>query len=438
MTGSVRARRGAASHRRIPAFILTLFWGAGIFSLSARPPLAQQARSPEANRPQVRAITAFIELDPAHYETEIASTVGALKQIKAAYLGSGFAVETLRITTQPFPQYTRNFSEQQTLDFFRKYDQLAAEDGFDAAIGTAIGNTVGRADQDSREARLLARIIASTKTLEGSIVIASDDGIHWDSIKSAAEVIHDLAENSPHSLGNFRFAAIAMVPPNAPFYPASYQINGDHTFAVGLESANVVAAALASTHDPQQAERSIEGSLGNWAQQIETIGKRAAQQTGWKYTGIDLSPAPLKEVSIGRAIENFTGEPLGSGGTLAAVAIITRALKNVRVTRTGYSGLMLPVLEDSVIARRWNEGRLSLDSLLFYSSVCATGLDVIPMPGDTSEAQISAILKDVASLAYKWHKPLAARLLPVKGKKAGEQTEFEDPLLVNAKIQPIR
>jgi uncharacterized protein (UPF0210 family) len=91
-----------------------------------------------------------------------------------------------------------------------------------------------------------------------------------------------------------------------------------------------------------------------------------------------------------------------------------------------------------VIARRWSEGRLSLNSLLLYSSVCATGLDTIPLPGDTREAQIAAILKDVASLAYKWHKPLAARLLPVRGKTAGELTEFRDPLLVNVKIQPVQ
>jgi hypothetical protein len=96
------------------------------------------------------------------------------------------------------------------------------------------------------------------------------------------------------------------------------------------------------------------------------------------------------------------------------------------------------VLEDSVIARRWSEGRLSLNSLLLDSAVCGTGLDVIPMPGDTTEAQIKPILEDVASLAYKWDKPLAARLLPVKGKKAGEQTEFQDPFLVNATIQPVR
>lgn len=406
------------------------------FSLPALP------ASPNDNRPKVRAITAFIALDRTRYETQIAETLAALRQIKAAYEKAGFEVQTLRITTQPFPEYTRNLSDEQALAFFKKYDALADKDGFDASIGTTTKSAAGRGNahvgDDSHEAVLLAKIIASTKILEGSVVIADDNGIHWDAIPSAAAVIHYLAEKSPNGLGNFRFAAIAMVPPNTPFYPASYQVNGNHTFAVGLQSANVIATALASTTDPQKAQKAIEDSLGKWAQEIEAVGKRAAQEIGWRYTGIDLSPAPLKDVSIGGAIENFTHQPLGSNGTLAAVAIITRALKNIRVTRTGYSGVMLPVLEDSVIARRWTEGRLSLNSLLLDSSVCATGLDVIPMPGGTTEAQIEPILEDVASLAYKWHKPLAARLLPVKGKKAGEQTEFQDPFLVNATIRPVR
>jgi hypothetical protein len=43
----------------------------------------------------------------------------------------------------------------------------------------------------------------------------------------------------------------------------------------------------------------------------------------------------------------------------------------------------------------------------------------------------------VASLSVKWHKPLSARLQPVTGKKAGDTTEFDDPFLVDAKIQPL-
>lgn len=152
--------------------------------------------------------------------------------------------------------------------------------------------------------------------------------------------------------------------------------------------------------------------------------------------GIDLSPAPLKEVSIGQAIENFTGAKIGSSGTLTATAIITNALKLVPVRHAGYSGLMLPILEDSLLAQRWSEGALRIDDLLAYSAVCGTGLDTIPLPGDISEAQLAHIITDMASLASKWHKPLSARLLPVQRKAPGQRTEFDDPFLVNATIQP--
>lgn len=414
---------------RLPRAGLIACLSALIFAIAPR----LCAQSSDMNRPKIRALTAFIKLDPARYQDQVAATVAALQRIKSRFEKAGFEVQTLRLTTQPFPEYTRNLSDEQALAFFHDYDKLVTRDALDASIGPAMM----RAGDDPREARLLARILASTQTLEGTIVIASDDGIHEDSIREAASLIHFVAQNTPSSLGNFRFAAIALVPPGAPFYPASYHISADHTFAIGLESANVVAAAMASTRDPEQAQRNIEQSLGKWAEELETIGKQAGEESGWKFTGIDLSPAPLKDVSIGGAIEGFTREPLGSSGTLAAVAVITRALASIHVTRVGYSGLMLPVLEDSIIAQRWSEGRLSLNSLLLYSSVCGTGLDVAPLPGDTSETQLAAILRDVASLAYKWHKPLSARLLPVKGKKPGDRTDFQDPFLVNAVIQAV-
>jgi hypothetical protein len=123
---------------------------------------------------------------------------------------------------------------------------------------------------------------------------------------------------------------------------------------------------------------------------------------------------------------------------MTAAAIITRAVQAAPVKRVGYSGLMVPVLEDNVLARRWAEGTYNIDSLLAYSAVCAGGLDTVPLPGDVSEEQIARILGDVATLAYKWQKPLAARLLPVPGKKAGDRTEFDDPRMANTTIQTLR
>lgn len=385
-----------------------------------------------AQKPKIRAVTAFIRLDRAKYESQIQETLKFLRAAKSAFEKSGYEVETIRITTQPFPEYAQGMSAADALAFFSAYDALAVKEGFDASIGPAMTKD----SDDPRNAELLAQILATAKTLEGSVSVAGEDGIHWKSIHATADIIEYLAVHTAHSQGNFNFTAAALVPPNTPFYPASFTGEEKH-FAIGLQSANVVADVFSSVHSPDEAESRLRDTLGRYAQEIEATAKQVDQQTGWKYGGIDLSPAPLKEISIGGAIEKFYGTPLGSSGTLTVAAIITRALKEIPVTHAGYSGLMLPVLEDSIIAQRWSEGRLTMDSLLSYSAVCGTGLDTIPLPGAISEDQLVRILGDVASLAVKWHKPLSARLLPIAGKKAGHMTELDDPFLVNAKIQPL-
>ena len=78
-----------------------------------------------------------------------------------------------------------------------------------------------------------------------------------------------------------------------------------------------------------------------------------------------------------------------------------------------------------------------MDTLMSYSAVCGTGLDTIPLPGDTTIDQLTRIIGDLATLSAKWNKPLSARLQPVTGKKAGEQTEFEDPYIFNTTIHAL-
>ena len=92
---------------------------------------------------------------------------------------------------------------------------------------------------------------------------------------------------------------------------------------------------------------------------------------------------------------------------------------------------MLPVLEDPVLAARAREGAYGVQELLLYSSVCGTGLDVVPLAGDTSEDRLAALIGDVAALSAKWKKPLSARLLPVPGVKVGGNVHFDDPLLTD-------
>ena len=134
------------------------------------------------------------------------------------------------------------------------------------------------------------------------------------------------------------------------------------------------------------------------------------------------------------AIETLTGVPFGSASTLSACAAITDVIKNLSVKTCGYSGLMLPIMEDPVLARRAAEGRYTLAELLLYSSVCGTGLDVVPIPGDTPVATVTALLSDVAALANKYQKPLSARLFPAPGKQVGDTVSFDNPHLTDAMV----
>src|SRR6266850_934816 len=314
-----------------------------------------------AEKPKVRTITAFVRLDTTQYKQQVTDTLTMLRNAKARFELAGYEVETIRISTQPFPEYTRGMSKQDILLFF-----------------------------------------------------------------------HDL-----DSLGNFRFAAIANVPAYTPFYPASYHQGLGRQFAIALESANVVAAAMAVQRDPEATRQALVAELGMHARAIQDLASKIDQETGWTYMGLDLSPAPMKDVSIGSATAGSTGGRFGTSGTLTASATITAALRDIAVKKVGYSGLMMPVLEDTRLSQLWSEGALSMDQLLAYSAVCGTGLDTIPLPGDITADQLARIIGDVATLSAKLSKPLSARLLPVAGAKPGDRTTFDDPNLVNTVIQSL-
>jgi uncharacterized protein len=403
------------------------------FLAVAFPTFAQKKpATPPAQKLKIRAITAFVNLDRTEYQPEIADAVKMLKYARTVLESRGFEVQGIRISTQPFSEYTKGLTKEQTIAFFKNYDAVAAQDNFDASIGPAMLN----ADDPESQAEMLVDILKNTKVLNSSLVVAGDDGVRWRSVGAAARVIKAL-EDTPHSQGNFRFAAIAMVPPLTPFFPGSYHKGFGHQFAIALQSANVVAAAFEGSQDLDTARQRLTEALGDQVMAVEAQAQRIDRDTGWAYAGIDPTPAPLKEVSIGAALENLTTLPFGSSGTLTAAATITAVVKSIQVKQTGYSGLMLPILEDNRLAQRWSEGHVSIDALLSYSAVCGTGLDAVPLPGDISEERLDLIIGDMASLAFKWHKPLTARLLPVAGKGPGDQTEFDDPYLVNATIQPL-
>ena len=136
-------------------------------------------------------------------------------------------------------------------------------------------------------------------------------------------------------------------------------------------------------------------------------------------------------------IQTHTGDPFGGISAWSACAKITDSMKNLQVKTCGYSGLMLPVIEETVLAKRAAEGRYGIQELLLYSSVCGTGLDVVPVPGDSSTKSLELVIGDVAALSAKYQKPLSARLIPIPGKKAADSVTFDNPFLTDSVVMKI-
>jgi uncharacterized protein (UPF0210 family) len=99
--------------------------------------------------------------------------------------------------------------------------------------------------------------------------------------------------------------------------------------------------------------------------------------------------------------------------------------------------LMMPILEDATLAQRAAEGTLTIKDVLLYSAVCGTGLDTVPLPGDTRAEQIMPLLMDLCALSLRLDKPLTARLMPIPGKKAGEPTTFDFGFFANSKVMVL-
>ena len=132
----------------------------------------------ERAKPKVRAITAFVALDRARYQEQVQDALNMLRRAKRIVEAGGYQVESIRITTQPFPEYARGLSRPEALRFFGDYDALAAKESFDPNIGPAML----RDGDDPAHSELLGEILSNTKALEGSLIIAGEDGIHWQGV----------------------------------------------------------------------------------------------------------------------------------------------------------------------------------------------------------------------------------------------------------------
>jgi uncharacterized protein (UPF0210 family) len=68
--------------------------------------------------------------------------------------------------------------------------------------------------------------------------------------------------------------------------------------------------------------------------------------------------------------------------------------------------------------------------------VCSVGLDMVAIPGNTSEETLAAMIADEMAIGVINKKTTATRLIPVPGKQAGDHAFFGG-LLGESMIMPV-
>ncbi|HEY7861926.1 MAG TPA: DUF711 family protein [Gemmatimonadaceae bacterium] len=388
------------------------------------------ASLPAARGIRVRTITAGIAIERLAELGIVERALGVLGRARSRFEAEGYEVQATRVTMPPLIAALEASERRAALAQIAKIDGLVSTAGTACSIGPVL--TADRDDADL--ANWSADLVQATNGTSFSVVVASPSGgVYARGAAVAAEVMHAVAKAVPEGKGSFRFAAAANIPAGTPFFPVGWH-DGPSSLAIGLETADLVRDVFSSTSSADGARVRLTERMTVELREVERIASAIAEEEHLVYGGIDPSPAPLGARSIGAALEALSGVPFGDAGTLRACAVVTEVLKNLPVKQCGYSGLMLPVLEDAVLAQRAIEGRYGLRDLLLFSSVCGTGLDVIPIPGDTSIETLTNIILDVAAQSVKLRKPLSARLYLIPGKKAGEHVHVDDPLLSDSVV----
>lgn len=376
---------------------------------------------------KIRTITTGISLQSPQEIDKLKQVAEFNHQFQAFFEQQGYEVQTTRITTNPWEEYLP-ISKTEAIAEIQALETICHN------LNISFFN-IGYASRPETIA-LIPDINKNTSSIYCSSKIGDiETGINLKNAWESAKVIKRIAQETEHGYGNFRFCAWANCSPGIPFFPTAYHL-GNTSFSLGLELGDLVMQAFSQSQDIQVAEEKLQLILERELHKIEAIAKQISAKFAIEYNGIDTSLAPSldKSNSIAFAYEKLLNGKFGHPGTLAISGMLTRVLKNVSIKICGYSGLMLPVCEDVGLATRANEQTYDITNLLLYSAVCGCGLDTVPLPGDVSVEQITAILIDLATLALKLNKPLSARLFPIPNKKAGEMTTFNSPYLVDCQI----
>jgi hypothetical protein len=371
---------------------------------------------------KIRSITCFYDPGASGAGNTLDLLGGFVGRAVEQFGSAGIEVQTCRLATIPFAEMCPTGCLESGIILAQKLEEKALSRGFAyISLGPAM-------PENPDSFSMIPGMLAETKAVFFSANLLQTDGrISPPSIRAAAMIIHKAAKIEKDGFTNLRFAALAGVEPFTPFFPAAYGRGSEAAFSIAVECADVFVASFKDARSVEEARKKSLAVLEEAASGMTAICKGLLQEYPIVFKGFDFSPAPYpgEKSSIGYSLESLGIPALGRNGSAAAAAILAGILDEGKWFKAGFNGLMLPVLEDSGLAERASEGSLGIDDLLIFSCLCGTGLDTVPLAGDTSPEQIAAVLMDLAGISTRLSKPLTARLMPIPGKKAGDETRFD-------------
>jgi hypothetical protein len=365
----------------------------------------------------------------------------------------GIRIENKRIAVSPLAVAGAPFTTGELIRIARALDHAAQEVRVDFIGGFSALVEKGMAAGDHALIAAIPEALARTERVCASVNVASTQaGINMDAVLKMGNIVKETARLTAQAdgIGAAKLVVFANIPPDVPFMAGAYLGIGepDVVINVGVSGPGVVKKAVDRA---VEAEPGID--LGRLAEIIkqtaakvtragELIGREVAEALGVSFGVVDLSlaPTPTAGDSVGEIFQSLGLRGIGAPGSTAALALINDAVKKGGAFASshvgGLSGAFIPVCEDLNIAAAAARGLLSLEKLEALTSVCSVGLDMVPLPGDTSAETLSAIIADEMAIGVVNKKTTAARLIPVPGKKAGDKIRFGG-LLGEATIMPI-